>query len=50
MLDLDIKKVGKTFEHDGEFLLITDGDMPADCVVVFMDKESWEKLKKEIPK
>ncbi|KKM24286.1 hypothetical protein LCGC14_1606580 [marine sediment metagenome] len=48
-MKLNILKVGVTIEHEGETLLIFDGDMPLDCVVVFMDKDSWAKLKEEIP-
>ena len=47
-MELNIKKVGATIEHDGEVVLIVDGEMPANSVVVFMDKESWEKLKQEL--
>ena len=47
MLKLNIKKVGMTVERDGEVTLIVEGDLPPDCVVVFMDKESWKILKQE---
>ena len=50
MLELNVKKVGLTTMHDNEVVLVVEGEMPPDCVVVFMDKESWEKLKKELPR
>lgn len=50
MLKLNIKKIGLTSQIDGETSLITEGDMPPDCVVVFMDKDSWEKLREEMKK
>ena len=46
-VELNIKAVGATIEHDGEVVLIVEGDLPPDCVVVFMDKDSWLKLKEE---
>jgi len=49
-MELNIKVVGATIEHDGEVILILDGDLPPDSVVVFMDKESWDKLRQELPK
>ncbi len=45
-MKLNISQVGKTVEQDGKVLLLTVGDMPPDCIVVFMDEESWEKLEK----
>ena len=48
-MELNIIKMGITVEHEGEVVLVIKGDLPPDCVVVFMDKESWEKLKQEIP-
>ena len=48
-MKLNILKIGVTVQKDGEILLVVDGEMPPDCVVVFMDKESWKKLKQEMP-
>ena len=42
---IKVIKIGLTIEHEGETLLLQEGDMPKDCVVVFLDKESWEDLK-----
>jgi len=47
-MKLNIIKVGKTITINDEIVLIIDEDLPADCVVVFMDKESWTKVKKEL--
>ena len=49
-MELKIKKVGLTVEKDGEVILIIDGEMPPDCIVVFMDSLSWNRLKQEMPK
>jgi len=51
-MKLNIIALGATVEVDGETVLILDGDlyngeMPVDCVVVFMDAESWKQLKEE---
>lgn len=49
---IKILKVGLTLKKDGEVLLVLDGEMPSDCMVVFMDKDSYKELKKiaEVPK
>ena len=43
--DKKIKNIVEIIENDGETVLIIEGDLPPDCVVVFMDKESWEEVK-----
>jgi len=48
-MELNIVAVGMTIEHDGETMLFLGEDLPPDCVVVFMDKDSWEILKKQLP-
>jgi len=47
-MKLNIIKVGKTITIDDEIVLIIEGDLPAECVVIFLDKESWTKVKKEL--
>ncbi len=49
-MELNIKAVGATIEHEGEVMLVfpDGGDLPPDCVVVFMDKDSWQKLEQEM--
>jgi len=49
-MKLNIIALGATVEVDGEVLLVFDkdlnnGEMPVDCVAVFMDSESWKRLK-----
>ena len=44
-MKLNIIAVGMTIKQGDDVQLLLEGDMPADCVVVFMDKESWEKFK-----
>ena len=47
-MKLKILMVGQTKEVDGKIELITLGDFPPDCVVLFMDEESFDKLKVEL--
>lgn len=51
-MKLNIIKVGLTFEHNGKVVTVFPGkkDLPPDSIVVVMDKESWEKLRQEMPK
>ena len=49
-MELNILKIGATLEHEGEVILALEGDLPTDCVVVFMDKDSWDRLKQEMLK
>ena len=50
MIELNVEKVGATIEHEGQVLLffLEGGDMPPDCVAVFMSKGSWVRLKEEV--
>jgi len=57
-LELNIKEIGATVERGdlvtlgilgGVTITLPKGNLPADCVVLFMDKESWKKLKAEMP-
>ncbi len=41
---MNIVKVGATIKQGDETILIVEGDLPPDCVVVFMDKKSFEEL------
>ena len=47
-MELNIKLVGATVEHEGEVILVCEGELPENCIVVFMDKPSWVRLKKEL--
>lgn len=49
-MKVNILKVGVIVEKDGEVVLIVPKELPPDCVVLFMDKESWEKLQQEMRK
>jgi len=42
---MQIVKVGITVKQGDDVVLRLEGDLPPDCVVVFMDKESYEELK-----
>jgi len=61
MEKLNIIKVGATVEHGDHVTLVISGedtpviaikvpkgDLPPDCAVVFMEKESWKRLKQEM--
>ena len=45
---IEIKAVGLTILKDEEVALIMPGDMPVDCAVVFMSKDSLVELKEII--
>jgi len=42
---MQIVKVGITVKQDDDVVLRLEGDLPADCVVVFFSKVSNEELK-----
>ncbi len=42
---INIKAIGKTIEHEGETVLLMES-MPPECIVLFIDKESWDEAKK----
>ena len=39
-----IEALGQTMNHEGETLLLV-GDMPVDCLVLFVSKDEWAKIK-----
>ena len=44
-----VKALGQTIKKDGEVMLVVGGnDMPPDCMVIFIDLEEWEKIKKQV--
>ena len=47
---LNIINTGVVIEHNGETKLILDGELPPNCIVVLMDKESWKVLQAEMEK
>jgi len=42
-----IKALGQTVEHDGEVVLVSN-DMPPDCMVLFVSKETWKEIKDDV--
>ena len=44
-----IKELGQTIEHNGETILVSI-DMPVNCMVLFVDMETWHKIKGEVIK
>ncbi len=43
---MEVKAIGSTFKNkDGEISLILVDEMPADCVVIFINKEDWKEAK-----
>ncbi len=47
MTKIKIKAFGKTIEHEGEVILISD-DMPANCMVLFVDLDTWREIKDDV--
>mgnify|MGYP001577105130 CR=1 FL=1 len=48
---IKVKALGVTATEDGKVclaLLENEEDLPADCVVLFISKEVWAEIKKEI--
>ena len=41
---MKIKALGKTVDDNGEVRLIMLQDMPADCFVLFMNRESYQEI------
>ena len=44
-----IKELGQTIEHKGEVILVSK-EMPANCMVLFVDMETWHEIKGEVIK
>ena len=42
-----VEKIGWTGLVDGEHKLVIKGDIPADCVVLFINKAEWPSIKKQ---
>lgn len=47
MNELLIKALGQTIEHEGEVILVAK-EMPVDCMVLFVDMDTWEAIKSEV--
>ena len=51
MKKIPIKALGKTIEHAGEVVLVTE-NLPletwVDCMVLFVSLETWAEIKDEI--
>ena len=48
-MKIKAKALGQTVEQDGDVVLVVaGGDLPLDCMVIFVDKSVWEKLKFQI--
>jgi len=41
---IKIQSIGYTKEIDGDTSLIMASDMPAECVVLFLDKQDYKEL------
>ncbi len=42
-----IKALGQTIEHNGEVLLVSK-EMPVNCMVLFVDMDTWKQIKDEV--
>ncbi len=48
-MKIKAKALGQTVEQDGDVsLVVSGGDLPPDCMVIFVDKSVWEELKSQI--
>ena len=47
MNKISVKALGKTIEHEGEVILAVE-DMPVNCMVLFVDMDTWRKIKEEV--
>ena len=48
-MKIEAKALGQTVEQDGDVVLVVaGGDLPPDCMVIFVDKSVWEELKSQI--
>ena len=46
---LEAKALGQTIEQNGNVVLVVaGGDLPPDCMVIFVDKSVWEELKSQV--
>ena len=42
-----IKALGQTIEHEGEVSLVVK-ELPVNCMALFVDMETWHKIKDDI--
>ena len=42
-----IKQLGQTVKQDGEVLLVSQS-IPSDCLVLFVSKDVWAEIKKDV--
>jgi len=48
-MKLQIKALGQTIEHEGEVVIALNvEDYPPDCMVLFVDMETWRQIKDEV--
>lgn len=47
MEEIIVKGVGKTLEHNGEVILVSES-LPPNCMVLFIDMETWQEIKEYI--
>ena len=44
---IPVKALGQTIEHKGEVILICK-ELPVNCMVLFVEMETWHKIKDAI--
>ena len=46
---LEVKALGQTIEQNGNVVLVVaGGDLPPDCMVIFIALEDWERIKEDV--
>ncbi len=48
-MKIKIKALGQTIEHKGEVIIVVK-DMPVNCMVLFVDMETWHEIKDSVIK
>jgi len=48
LIMIEAKALGQTIQHEGKVVLVVSGDLPPDCIVIFVDKEVWKEIKDEV--
>lgn len=47
-IKIKIKALGQTIKIKGDVSLVFQGDLPDNCMVLFVSKETWAEIKNEV--
>ena len=45
---MEVVKIGQTIDHGGEVDLVINGELPVDCMVLFVSMDTWEEIKSDV--